>query len=661
VEATHPTFTLALALAVGVLAQSVARHLRIPGIVLLLLAGVGLGPDGLGWVQPRALGDGLYAIVDVAVAIILFEGGLNLQVSRLRREQAAIRRLITWGALITLLAAAVAAHLFLDWGWGRAFLFGSLVVVTGPTVVGPLIAELRLRTRVATVLEAEGVLIDPIGAILAVLVLELAIAPTLDSVTTGGLGLLLRLFFGVAMGAGAGLALAWLLRTRSLVPEGHENILTLASVLLLFEACEVLVPHSGILAVTSAGVVVGNLQILGDRDLREFKDQLSILLIGLLFVMLAADVRFEEVQRLGLGGLLVVAALVLVVRPLGVWLSTLRSDLTKRERLFIAWIAPRGIVAAAIAALAASSLERQGIEGGPELRALVFLTIAATVVWTGLTARPMASWLGVRLPGREGVAILGANALGLGLAEALRAGGRSVVFLDSNPQSCRAVEEAGFNVVFGNAIQERTMHRARFEFISSVVALTGNKTLNGVFASRAREVFGVPRAFVAGAQLDGGLVAEMKDRGDADVAFDGLHDMQRWDVRWRRGDVEVVQRRYRAIPQEHREGAESSVEGAAVGERFVILAIERGDDVFPMSMSFEARKGDVATIALHAPERDDAIGVLESLGWWEIPEMIDDGGGGGEGEEEGEGENGPVAAKEAASDTRGTNEIEPLP
>jgi len=622
-EGTHPTFTLALALAAGVLAQSVARHLRIPGIVLLLLAGVGLGPDGLGWVQPRALGDGLYAVVDVAVAIILFEGGLNLQISRLRREQASIRRLITWGAFITLVSGALVANWFLDWDWARAFLFGSLVVVTGPTVVGPLIAELRLRTRVATVLEAEGVLIDPIGAILAVLVLELAIAPNLDSVTAGGLGLLLRLFFGVAMGAAAGLALAWLLRTRSLVPEGHENILTLASVLLLFETCDLMVPHSGILAVTSAGVVVGNLQILGDRDLREFKDQLSILLIGLLFVMLAADVRFEQVQQLGLGGLMVVVALVVVVRPLAVWVSTIRSDLSKRERLFVAWIAPRGIVAAAIAALAASSLERQGIAGGPELRALVFLTIGATVVWTGLTARPVSNWLGVRLPGREGVAILGANALGLGLAEALRAGGRSVVFLDSNPQSCRAVEEAGFNVVFGNAIQERTMHRARFEFIASVVALTANKTLNGVFASRAREVFGVPNAFVAGAQLDGGLVEEMKDRGDADVVFDGLHDVQRWDVRWRRGDVEIVKRRYRVARRDDDEASAPAEGASVVGERFVILAVEREDEVFPMSMSFEARKGDVATIAVHTPERDDAISVLENLGWWELPEMIE--------------------------------------
>jgi len=214
VEAGHPTFGLVLALAAGVLAQSMARHLRVPGIVLLLAAGIGLGPDGLGWVNPRELGDGLYAIVDLAVAVILFEGGLNLQLSRLRREQAAIRRLVTWGALVTLLGGALAARWLLDWGWENALLFGSLVVVTGPTVVGPLITELRLKPRVATVLEAEGVLIDPIGAIGAVLVLELVLAPDVDSLGASGLALVSRLGFGLLAGAIGGLVISRMLGVR---------------------------------------------------------------------------------------------------------------------------------------------------------------------------------------------------------------------------------------------------------------------------------------------------------------------------------------------------------------------------------------------------------------------------------------------------------------
>ncbi|MBW2385904.1 MAG: sodium:proton antiporter [Deltaproteobacteria bacterium] len=619
----HPTFTIALALAAGVLAQSAARHLRVPGIVLLLLAGIGLGPDGLGWVQPRLLGDGLLAIVDIAVAVILFEGGLNLQISRLRREQAAIRRLITWGALVTLFGGMLACHYLLGWSWRTSVLFGSLIVVTGPTVIGPLVTELRLRPRVATVLEAEGVLIDPIGAILAVLVLEIAIAPNVDSMTAGGVGLVQRLAFGAVAGVAAGWLLARLLRVRRLVPEGHENIMVLAGVLLLFEGCEVLVTHSGILAVTMAGVVVGNIGTLVDRDLREFKDQLSVMLIGLLFVMLAADVRYEQVRMLGWPGLAVVITLVFVVRPLGVWLATLGSELSWRERVFVGWVAPRGIVAAAVASIVVVGIERAGIPGGLELRALVFLTIGLTVVQAGLTAGPVARWLDVRLPSRDGVAILSANALGIALAKALRDGGRSVVFLDSNPQKSRGVEEAGFSVVFGNAIQERTMQRARFERVEIVVALTGNKTLNGVFVSRAKENFGVPMGLVAATQTDGGLVAEMVEREEADVVFDGHHDMQRWDVRWRRGEVEMARRRFRTIPRPESDEAESEPEPPAVGERFVILAVDRAGHVSPMSMSFRPQKGDEAVVAIHVPERDEAHRVLETMGWFEVPQMLE--------------------------------------
>jgi NhaP-type Na+/H+ or K+/H+ antiporter len=544
--------------------------------------------------------------------------------SRLRRESSSIRRLVTWGALITLGLGTLATHWLMEWTWPIAVLFASLITVTGPTVVGPLVSGLRLRPRVATVLEAEGVLIDPVGAILAVLVLELVLSPSFDSVAISGLDLMMRVGFGAGAGAIAGYLIAAMLRVRRLVPEGHENIFVLTMVLLLFQSCELVLPYSGILAVTIAGVTVGNLRILVERDLREFKDQLSVMLIGLLFVMLAADVRFEQVRALGIEGLAVVATLILVVRPIGVWLSTLGSDLTTRERLFISWIAPRGIVAAAVASIVSGALEQEGMAGGLEIRALVFLTIACTVVLAGLTAAPIGSWLGVRLPGRDIVAILGADAIGLELGKALRDGGRQVVFLDSNPQNCRVVEELGFNVVFGNAIQERTMQRARFESVLTAVALTGNKTLNGVFVRRAREMFDVPQGLVAAAQSDGGLVSEMTERDEASLMFDGLHDIERWEVRSRRGDVEIVRRRYREVKKPADGEADPSTDISASGERYMILAIHRADRALPMHVGFRLAKGDEATIAVHRPELAEAIRALEERGWWQIPEMVDD-------------------------------------
>jgi NhaP-type Na+/H+ or K+/H+ antiporter len=617
VDGLHPAFTLVLALAVGVFAQSVARHLRVPGIVLLLLAGATLGPDGLAWVEPVALGEeGLRTLVELSVAIILFEGGLNLEISRLRREQAPIRRLVLYGSLVTLFGAAVAVRSFLpDWDWMTALVFGGLVIVTGPTVVGPLIEELRLRPRVATVLEAEGVLIDPIGAVVAVLLLEIALAPSAGSVTSGAAVLLSRVGLGVVGGVAAGFSIAGLLRSR-LVPEGHGNILVLAAVLLLFQGCEEILAHSGLLAVTVAGVVVGNMRSSVDRDLREFKDQLTVLLIGMLFVLLAASVRLEDVRSLGTPGLMVVAALVLAVRPLAVAVSTAGSELSWRERLLVAWVAPRGIVAAAVASATAVALTRAEVRGEEQLLPLVFLTIACTVFLAGFTAGPVARALGQRLPGRDGVAILGAGGLGLLLARELRDAGNPVLFLDSNPQSCRRAEEEGFPVVYGNALQERTLLRARMGSIGSVVGLTPNQMLNSVFVSRTRDRFDVPRGYVAVERFEAGLAPELVQEGEAQVLFDGPHEVERWDVRERHGQVDVERWEFRGAPQAEESAAGAAGgSGPAHGDRFVILTLRRGKATLLVHGAQEPKPGDVAAVAVHREERDSAHEALRGLGF----------------------------------------------
>ncbi|MFV1979201.1 MAG: cation:proton antiporter, partial [Myxococcota bacterium] len=609
----HPALTLVLALAIGIFAQSVSRHLRIPGIVLLLLAGACLGPDGLAWIDPRSLGLGLVAVVDLAVAVILFEGGLNLEISRLRREQTPIRRLVTWGALVTLAGGALAARWCLDWPWMRSIVFGGLVVVTGPTVVGPLVRNLRLRPRIATVLEAEGVLIDPIGAILAALLLGIALQG-IDSIWDAPMLLARSLGFGAVAGVVAGFALAGLLRVRNIVPEGYENIFALAFVLLLYQGCDEIVSHSGILAVTAAGVVVGNLRTRVDRDLREFKDQLTVLLIGLLFVLLAADVRFEDVLALGWRGLAVVGLLVIVVRPLNVCLSTLGSELSLRERLFVSWIAPRGIVAAAVASVTATALESQGMAGGPELRAMVFLCIAGTVLLAGLTGAPMAALLKVKLPGREVVAILGAQGLGLELAIQLRNGDIPVIFLDANPWNCRRAEESGFKVIYGDALQERTLQRARFENVGSAVGLTPNQMLNSLFASRAREYFGVPRGYVAAIDPEAGLAPELVERKEVVVLFDGPHDVERWDVRSRHDELEVDYWVYGGEPEQDASADEGGEPAPKAGERFVILSIQRGKKVMPMHAGLSLEIGDVAAVAIHRDERESAEEILVAWG-----------------------------------------------
>jgi hypothetical protein len=248
--------------------------------------------------------------------------------------------------------------------------------------------------------------------------------------------------------------------------------------------------------------------------------------------------------------------------------------------------------------------------GGDELRALVFLTITCTVLLAGLTAGPVAGWLGLKLPGRETVAILGAHGLGLALAEQLREGDTPVVFIDANPQNCRRVEEAGFSVVYGNALEERTLSRARFASVRVAVGLTANKTVNSVFVSRARDLFSVPEGLVAVERLESGFAKDLFASGKADVAFDGPHDMERWDVRHRRGSVEIEQRRFSAEAVR-----EDAPEGPAIEERFVILTVRRGNRTAPMAMNAQRKDGDLATIAVHQVEGDDARARLEELGW----------------------------------------------
>ncbi|MCA9572936.1 MAG: cation:proton antiporter, partial [Myxococcales bacterium] len=331
-EGHDPNLTVAVAITTGIVAQALAQHLRMPGIVVLLAAGVLLGPDALGIVHPEALGSSLESLVGFAVAVILFEGGMNLSIPRILRANAPIRRLITVGAAVTGVGATLAARAVMGWDWSLSLLFGTLVIVTGPTVVTPLLKRLKVERSIATVLEAEGVLIDPIGAIIAVVALETVLQPSTDMVLWGVPGVIGRLGLGAIIGLVGGAVLSRVLRVRGLVPEGLTNVFTLSMVLVFFYVSDTVLPESGIAAVTIAGITVRYLGTPVERELLEFKEQLTVLLIGMLFVLLAADVRIADVQALGWRGLGVAAVLALVVRPLGVAVSTLGTDLSWQQR-----------------------------------------------------------------------------------------------------------------------------------------------------------------------------------------------------------------------------------------------------------------------------------------------------------------------------------------
>jgi NhaP-type Na+/H+ or K+/H+ antiporter len=612
--------TVALALAAGMVAQSVARHARLPGIVLLLAAGVVLGPDVAGVVQPESLGGALQILVGFAVAVILFEGGMNLSLTRLKRQARVIRRLLTLGAVVTATGGALSAKWLMGWDWGPSFLFGTLIIVTGPTVITPLLRRIKVRHKVATVLEAEGVLIDAIGAVAAVMALEIVLS--LPELHGGGvpwdaaLLVIPRLSFGFLCGLLGGLAIALLLRVKELVPKGMENVFALSLVLALFQLSNFALPESGIMTVTVAGIVVGNVQTRVRRDLLEFKEQLTVMLIGMLFVMLAAGVRLADVRALGWSGALTVVVLMLVIRPLNVFLSTLGSDLTWRERAFLGWLAPRGIVAAAVASVSAQALYANGIAGGRELQAMVFLVIGVTVLIQGLTGGHVARRLGLRRPVNQGWAILGANELGHAVGRLLRDSGEEVIFLDSNPSACHAMEQDGFKVIFGNVLEERTLLRAQLDDREACIGVTPNEEANLLFARRALEESKLPRAHVALARGSGAVRESLVRRTGGSVLFGIPRDLELWAMRLRRGTASIEMWRAEQAERPGSTANRGSRRPWETPENLCIpLVVWRRDRVFPINGDDGILSGDIVHFAIFDERRYEARAWLERNGW----------------------------------------------
>ncbi len=324
-----------------------------------------------------------------------------------------------------------------------------------------------------------------------------------------------------------------------------ENILALAAAVAVYQLSQAIVPESGISASIAAGLVVGNLGVRRMTELAEFKEQLTTLLIGILFVVLAADVRMADVMAIGPRALLVVAVLMLVVRPLIVWLSAIGAGLGWRDKLFVAWIGPRGIVAAAVATVFASALERGGVPGGTELRALVFVVIATTVTLQGLSAGPLASLLHLRRASNTGYLFLGANALAIHLAKRFMAAGLPVELVDTSDENATAAQAAGLKVIYGNGLDPRTLAKARIDTRSHVIAMTTSESVNMLFARKiADEVTDVPQLCVAIDPSTTGVVPDMVHGAGGSVLFGRGVELAPWLVRWRHHNLALVRRMY---------------------------------------------------------------------------------------------------------------------
>ena len=603
----NPALTLAFAMAFGMIAQVLARHLRIPGIVLLLGTGLLLGPDALGIVHPSSLGDALPFIVGFAVAVILFEGGMNLRINRIRREGKTIRQLITTGALVTALGGTVTAKIFLGWDWRISLLFGVIVIVTGPTVITPLLRRLKLRRSISTVLEAEGVLLDAIGAVIAVVALEIALSPSGLSFLTGLFHIITRLIVGSAIGAAGGFLLAFLLRFRNLIPEGLENVFTLSLVFALFQGANSISPESGIVAVTAAGLVVGNMKTHVHRELREFEEQMTVLLIGMLFILLAADVRLIEVTELGGGGIITVTILVCVLRPLNVYIGTMGSNLNLRQKALLSWIAPRGIVAAAVASLFALELEKHGVDGS-QLRAMVFSLIAVTVLLSGLTGSLAAQFLGLKRPENVGWVILSANHLSRSLAKVLIGSGEEVICIDQNPKACRRAEEEGIKVIYGNGLDEKTLLRAEIDTRMGAMGLSSNEEVNLLFGTKVKEIGKLSVILVGIKSMAEGITSEMVKEISGRIPFGGQCNIEQWAGWIQRGITSI--NRYSLTSPASNNNFQDGTEGVILP-----LVLHRKSKSQPIDDTTEIKAGDEVTMIVNNQRKKEAMEWLSSQGW----------------------------------------------
>lgn len=494
----------------GIVAQWVAWRLKLPAILPLILIGLIVGPlatlyteDGEKLIEPiwngeKGLfpGEGLYYFVSLAIAVILFEGGLTLKRAEIKNVGPVITKLITLGSLVTFLAAGLAAHFIFGLSWQISFLFSALIIVTGPTVITPILRNIPLKKDVSTILKWEGILIDPIGALAAVLVFEFISVGGGDGYTMTALiefGKIL--LFGFTFGFTFAHGLAFAIK-KNFIPHYLLNVVSLSVVLLVFVESEIFAHESGLLAVVVMGMVMGNMDLPNRKELLYFKESLSVLLISILFILLSANINISDLELIltwKTVGLF--AVIVFLIRPLGVFLSSAGSNLLLKEKLFISWVGPRGIVAAGIASLFGSKLLSNGVPGAEYITPLVFMIVLGTVLLNATTARLFAKAVKVFLNKSEGILIIGASKVSRLIASYLQKNNRHVVLIDNNETNVNKAAKLGLEAFAANIYADTLSDFIELSDVGYLMALTGNSDINTYAINKFQKDFGENGSF----------------------------------------------------------------------------------------------------------------------------------------------------------------------
>ncbi|QGJ72194.1 Potassium/proton antiporter [Planctomycetales bacterium 10988] len=484
-------------LSLGVISQWLAWRMRLPAIMLLLLVGFISGfvaqPEEY---IPQEL---LFAVVSLSVAVILFEGGLSLRFHEIKETGHAVFRLVTIGVLVTWLLASAAMCTLLDFGWGMALVLGAIFTVSGPTVIIPLLRDIQPKRRIGNLVKWEGIVNDPIGAVLAVLAYEAVVAGGFrEAAFETMFSLVKALFVGIIGGLIVALVLVFLLK-RYWIPDYLQNTVLLTAVLISFALSNWVQHESGLITVTVLGVYLANQRQVSVSHIIEFKENLRVILIGCLFIVLASRLQIEQIIGLGWQGLAFVGLLLLFIRPLAVFLSTWGTSLTWRERTFLGWLHPRGIVAAAVSSVFALDIV-QKIGGGslPEsmkfdadrMVPVAFSVIVGTVGIYGLTASLLARWLKIADPDPQGLLFAGADPFVRAIAKALHVEGYHVLLVDSNHRNIAAARMQGLPAVNASILSEFTDEHLDFGGIGRLLSMTANDEVNTLAALQFTERFG---------------------------------------------------------------------------------------------------------------------------------------------------------------------------
>ncbi|WP_299619868.1 sodium:proton antiporter [uncultured Tenacibaculum sp.] len=494
----------------GILAQWFAWKLKIPAILPLILIGLLVGPvaaeyfnEGSKWIEPiwngkKGLfpGEGLFYFVSLAISIILFEGGLTLKKSEIRNVGPVITKLITLGSVVTFFGAGIFAKYIFDLSWEMALLFSSLIIVTGPTVISPILRNIPLKKDVAAVLKWEGILIDPIGALVAVLVFEfISVGGDSGFTQTALIEFFKIVLFGTTLGFIFAKGLIFIVN-RKFVPHYLLNVVSLSMVLLVFVLSDLLAHESGLLAVVVMGMVIANSKLKSFDELLYFKESLTVLLISILFILLAANMNMSELMLIFNWKTVVLFALVVfIVRPLAVFLSTHKSTLQLNEKIFISWVGPRGIVAAGIASLFGTKLMKQNVPGAEYITPLVFMIVLGTVLLNATTARMLAKMIGVFLKKSEAIVFVGASRSARLIADYLKQNNRRVILLDSNKDYVNDAKEMGIEAFNIDIYNDNLDDNVELNDVGYLIAMTGSDVINKYALERFSDIYGEMGAY----------------------------------------------------------------------------------------------------------------------------------------------------------------------